>query len=181
MMSLLATASRRSHPLALSLLLLGPVPLDGWADGPGWDGVQDRDLSTWELQVSPYTYHYSKDPAHTYVWLVGLAKIREDGWLAGGAYFRNTFGQPSGYGFVGRKYVEPWGYKDIYWSWTAGVIYGYKPPYEDKVPLNYHGFSPGFIPTVGYQVTPQTAVQITFLGTAGLMFNFVYDFGQGSK
>jgi hypothetical protein len=43
------------------------------------------------------------------------------------------------------------------------------------VPLNANGFSPGFIPAVGYQLTQQVAVQFTVLGTAGFMLNLVVD------
>jgi hypothetical protein len=137
---------------------------------PGWDGVQDRDLSGWELHFSPYTWHYSNDPKHTEVFLVGLAKVNEQGWLAGAAAFQNSFGQPCVYAFAGRKYVEPWGLERVYWSWNAGIIYGYKPPYDHKVPLNHNGFSPGFIPAVGYQFTPKVSGEVTMLGTAGVMF-----------
>jgi hypothetical protein len=175
MMSQTAAALRSRYPVILGLLLSASAPHPAQAQKLRWDGAHDRDLSAWEWQISPYTYHFTHDPAHTYVYLVGLSKIREDGWLAGGAFFRNSFGQPSAYGFVGRKYVEPWGYKDVYWSWTAGILYGYKPPYEDKVPLNVNGFSPGFIPTVGYQVTPRTAVAVSLLGDSGLMFSVVFD------
>ena len=146
-----------------------------------WDGAHDRDLSAWTIQFSPYTYHFDKEQDHQHVWLVGVTKIREDGWLAGGAYFRNSYGQPCGYGFIGRKYVEPWGYKNVYWNWTAGLIYGYKAPYEDKVPMNVNGFSPGFVPSIGYQLTPQASVQLTVLGTAGYMFNLVFDIGRSGK
>jgi hypothetical protein len=143
---------------------------------PSWDGVQDRDLSGWEVHLSPYTYHLSQDPKHTDVYLAGLAKVNERGWLAGGAVFQNSFGQPCVYFFGGRKYVEPWGWERIYWSWTAGILYGYKPPYENKVPFNSNGFSPAIIPTLGYQFTPTVSGEIAMLGTAGIMFNIAFQF-----
>src|SRR6476660_8724844 len=99
---------------------------------PGWDGVHDRDLSGWELRLSPYTVHFSKEP-HADVYLAALAKVDERGWMVGGAAFRNSCGQPSAYVFAGQKYVQPWGGGRVYWSWTAGIVYGYKPPYDDKV------------------------------------------------
>ena len=64
----------------------------------------------------------------------------------------------------------------IYWSWTAGILYGYKPPYENKVPFNSNGFSPAIIPTLGYQFTPTVSGEIAMLGTAGIMFNIAFQF-----
>ena len=143
--------------------------------GPGWDGVHDRDLSGWEVHLSPYTYHFQDDPTHTNVYLAGLAKVNERGWLGGAAAFQNSFGQPCAYVFGGRKYLQPWGWERVYWSWTAGIIYGYKPPHEDKIWLNKHGFAPGFIPTVGYQVARGVSAELALLGSAGLMFNVAFE------
>ena len=171
-------AFRRLCLAVLVMLMALSTPGSGCAAELTWDGAHDRDLSAWEFQYIPFTLHRSYDPEHEYVWLVGVAKIRQDGWLAGGAYFSNSFGQPCGYGFVGRKYVEPWGWNKVYWMWTAGVLYGYKPPYDHKVPLVVHGFSPGFVPTIGYQVTPRVALQAAALGTSALMFGVVIGFDQ---
>jgi hypothetical protein len=141
----------------------------------GWDGRHDRDLSATMLQISPYALHFSPSPEHRNVYLLGAAAVRADGWLAGGAYFSNSFGQPSVYAFVGRKYVEPFGWERIYWTWTAGLLYGYVGPYKDKVPFNHNGFSPGFVPTVGYMLDARTSAQVALLGNSGLMFSVVYD------
>ena len=105
------------------------------------------------------------------MYLAALAKVDERGWMAGGAAFRNSFGQPCTYIFAGRKYVQPWGWDRVYWSWTAGIVYGYKPPYDDKVPIHFGDFSLGFIPTVGYQLTKNVSAELALIGTAGLMFN----------
>ena len=168
----------RRVAIAAAVLLASSATGPAAADGLRWDGSHERDLSAWEWQYSPYTYHLSNDSQHTSVQLLGVARIRKGGELAGGAYFINSFGQPCVSAFVGRKYVEPWGWKDVYWSWTAGVIYGYKPPYEDKVPLNVHGFSPAFVPAIGRQLTPDVAVQVALLGKSGVMFSLVLDIGS---
>jgi hypothetical protein len=57
--------------------------------------------------------------------------------------FSNSFGQPSAYAFAGQRYLDPFGFENWYLQWTAGLLYGYVGEYEDKVPLNYKGFSPG--------------------------------------
>jgi hypothetical protein len=58
----------------------------------------------------------------------------------------------------------------------VGVLYGYKPPYEDKVPYNYNGFSPGATISLGWQFTRQFSVQMDALGSAGMMFQASWNF-----
>jgi hypothetical protein len=45
--------------------------------------------------------------------------------------------------------------------------------YEDKVPLNYKGFSPGFVPSLGYRFSKRIYGQLDLLGTSALMFTIV--------
>jgi hypothetical protein len=40
------------------------------------------------------------------------------------------------------------------------------------VPLNYKGFNPAIIPSLGYKLTKHDSVQVKFLGSAGLMFSY---------
>ena len=59
-------------------------------------------------QFSPYTYHFSKNPEHKTVVLVGLEREDTHQKLDGLALFSNSFGQTT-------IYVYPWGgvYKSI--------------------------------------------------------------------
>lgn len=122
-------------------------------------------------QFSPYTLHYSYDVDHRPVRMVGLEREHADGKVDGMTLFSNSFGQAS-------TYLYPWGgvYKHIYgiaplsFKWTAGVLYGYKPPFEHKVPMNYNGFSPGAIIALGYKFNSGWEAQVDMLGTAALMF-----------
>ena len=122
-------------------------------------------------QFSPYTLHYSYDVEHRPVKSVGLEREHADGKLDGLVYFSNSFGQES-------AYFYPWGgiYKNIFgvqplsFKWTAGVLYGYKPPFEHKVPMNYKGFSPGAIIAFAYKFNSGWEAQVDMLGTAALMF-----------
>ena len=124
-----------------------------------------------QLQLSPYTRHNTYDAAHKNVVAVGLEREYPNGKLDGISLFTNSFGQPS-------TYIYPWGgvYRSIggiqrlSFKWTAGLLYGYKEPYERKVPLNYKGFSPGAIVSVAYEFKPGWSGQINVLGTAALMF-----------
>lgn len=136
----------------------------------------------WLVEASPgLTYHYSRNPDHRTVALLGLERYSGAGpfWggsrsLWGAAYFSNSFGQPSGYVYYGGVTDSLLGSPKWFFKWTAGVIYGYRPPYEDKVPLNRNGWSPGVVVGIGHQVTPNFGLQLNALGNAGLMLTLNY-------
>jgi hypothetical protein len=172
----------RPLALALALVLPGlpaaaqsttPDPYPGW---PTWlKPTEDGDH--WRLLVSPYTAHFHKDEdgIHENVYLVGLERQYGNGWLWGATYFSNSFGQSSGYVYVGEQVIgwSPW--PQLYAKWTAGIVYGYTDPYEDKIPFNVNGFAPGIIVGLGWQFTKQFSMQFNLLGAAGLMFQFTWD------
>lgn len=131
---------------------------------------QGRRLS-WQFSPAT-TLHYTYDSAHKPVVMMGLERESPgDGALDGMALFTNSFGQPT-------LYVYPWGgvhhgvfgIDKLSFKWTAGLLYGYRDPYEDKVPLNYKGLSPVAIPALAYDLNDGWTGQINFLGTAALMF-----------
>jgi len=126
----------------------------------------------WEITLSPYSLHYHSDPTHEPMWLVGLEHHRGDGWLWGGAFFSNSFGQESGAVFVGYEWNNLFNVPRLYAKLVGGLMYGYVAPYEDKVPLNHNGFSPMIVPSIGYRLTAQDSLLISMLGTAGLMFSY---------
>jgi len=128
----------------------------------------------WELTFSPYTIHFHPSDDHKPVVALGLLKGLEDRWLAGGVVFSNSFGQPSIYLYAGQRYMNPFGAEKWYLQWTAGLLYGYVGEYKDKVPFNYKGFSPGFVPSVGYQFTDQISGELDLLGNSALMFTLVF-------
>ncbi len=168
---------RFAHVSALVLaFVLGAAPgaALAQADAPG---AGDAGGDYWRLMASPYTVHYHKDNEgeHEPVYMIGLERQRNDGWVWGGTYFSNSFGQPSGYVYVGEKVIGFSRWDKLFFQWTAGVMYGYKEPYEDKVPFNYKGFSPGATVSLGWQFTRQFSMQAITLGAAGMMFQFAYD------
>jgi len=123
------------------------------------------------LQLSPFTYHFTYDSAHSDVVMIGLEREYPDAKLDGVTLFSNSFGQPSVYLYPwGHVYHSIGGIKPLSFKWTAGLIYGYKDPYENKVPLDYKGFSPGFIPALAYEFRSGWSAQLSFLGNAALMF-----------
>lgn len=122
---------------------------------------------------SPYTVHYSYDEHHKYVWALGLERQLADSRLFGASYFTNSFGQPSGYVYGGQRLMGGFtDYPKLYAQWTAGLLYGYRGEYKDKVPFNHNGFSPGLVLSVGWQFTPAYSAQVNVLGTSALMFQF---------
>ena len=130
----------------------------------------------WRLGMSPYTYHWSRDPDHRDVYMIGLERQGADKVVWGGSYFRNSFGQPSGYLYGGKRYDSIFSYDKLFAQWTVGLLYGYKPPYDHKVPLNHNGFSPGAVVSLGWQFTPTYSAQVNVLGNSALMFQFSADF-----
>lgn len=107
---------------------------------------------------------------------MGVERQLDAGWLAGASYFTNSFGQPSGYAYAGQRYTGLLGPPPLYLQWTAGILYGYKGEYKDKVPLNYGGFSPGAVVSLGWQFNRESAMQFNLLGDAGLMLQLSHDF-----
>lgn len=124
----------------------------------------------WRLEASPYTHHFRFNEEHKDVWAIGLEREAVDQALYGLMAFSNSFGQPSAYAYYGRVYRNVWDRSEsLYLKLTVGLLYGYKVPYDDKVPLNYNGFSPAIIPAVGWRVDKNWSVQMNFLGTAAVM------------
>jgi hypothetical protein len=147
--------------------------------------AQELKLSTtlseagqWTLMAAPLTLHFSDinrdagstDEKHKYVWLVGAEKMVTDRYFAGAAFFSNSFGQPTQYVYVGAKF-RPWDEQPKFFAKiSAGVIHGYKPPYDKKIPINTSsGWGLGVIPSIGWDFNDQFAAQLNVLGAAGLM------------
>lgn len=142
--------------------------------------AQERSaLEGLELSVSPFTYHFHPSDEHEYVYQIGLLKRLKDNWIVGGAYFSNSFGQPSGYVYVGQRYENFADFERWYLQWNVGVLYGYVGEYKDKVPFNYKGFSPGFVPSVGYKFTDRIYGELDLLGNSALMFTLVFPLSPG--
>ena len=125
-----------------------------------------------EFTFSPYTIHWSNNPDHRHVYLVALDEQLPGGRLCGISLFSNSFGQPSTYVYAGQQFNNLFGEPKVFLKVTAGIIYGYVGQYQHKVPLNYRGFSPGVIPSLGYKFTEHDSVQVKLLGTAGVMFSY---------
>ena len=141
----------------------GPSPC------PGWNPPEAKDRH-YELFISPFTRHWTLSDEHKPVYALGFTQRLPDDRFCGFSLFRNSFGQPSGYVYLGKTWngLVP-SVPGLYGSVSAGVLFGYVDRYEGKVPSNHHGFSPGLIPAVGYRLTPAVSVELQLLGSAGVM------------
>jgi hypothetical protein len=141
---------------------------------PSFLGVKGAPEPTYrgELTFSPYTHHWSHNPEHKKVVLLAIDEQLPGDRFCGVSLFSNSFGQPSVYVYAGQQYNNLMGMPKLFAKVTAGIMYGYVAPYENKVPLNTNGFNPAVIPSLGYKLSPHDSAQVKFLGTAGLMFSF---------
>jgi hypothetical protein len=127
------------------------------------------------IQAAPGVIHFNPSPAHAdYSWLVGVEWQHHSQWVAGFSYFNNSFGQKSQYYYGGYWWRLSEGNPNWYFKLTGGLLVGYKDPYEDDVPFNHNGYSPGVVPAVGYKWN-RFNVQLNLLGTAALMVTVGYD------
>ena len=149
------------------------VRFDQWLASDWHSGWETG--STWRLMFSPYTVHYANSPEHRHVVMLGLERQREDGLVIGTTVFRNSFGQPSSYVYVGQRFDRVAELDQLFVYLTGGVLHGYKPPFDHKVPLNWRGFSPGIVASMGWQFTSDGAAQVNMLGNSGLMFQLSID------
>lgn len=172
----------RALVLALLVAVAAPWVRAQEVAAPAWLDEQlheNADGDYWRVMVAPYTWHYhtDKDGTHRYVYLFGVERQFASGWLLGAVYFSNSFGQSSGYFYGGERVFgwSPWPDK-LYFEWSAGLVWGYTDPYENKIPFNYKGLAPGIIVGVGWQFTKNLSFQANALGAAGMMFQFNWDF-----
>lgn len=127
------------------------------------------------LQIGPYVYHRNKEPYHnSQPRLIGVEWESASRWELGASYFENSFYQPSVYIYGGRRWFLGSESDGFFIKLTAGPLYGYKDPYEDKVPLNNNGLGLAVIPAIGYQYKRANA-QLVILGTAAVMLTIGYD------
>lgn len=136
--------------------------------------------ASWEVVIGPFAVHWSHDEDHKHVYLLGIERSQPgaplwsaaDATIWGFSAFNNSFGQPSAYAYYGYRWDNLFDYPALYLKLSGGILYGYKEPYEDKVPFNHNGFGLAIIPAIGYRLTPNDAIQVGTLGAAGLIFTY---------
>jgi hypothetical protein len=150
-----------------------PAPDAGGVASP-WSAPEPWRTDRFYLQTSLYTVHFHPDPNHVNQQNLINVDYRFDShkwggqWLAGVAIFDNSFGQPSQYvygGWLARPFESA---QPFYFKITAGVLNGYKPPYDNKIPFNDSGVAPGIVPSFGY-CYHRFCSELVLFGTAGAM------------
>ena len=128
-----------------------------------------QDEARWMLQTSLYTHHFSPDPTHSdHQNLIGLEYQRPDRWLAGAAFFKNSFNQDSQYLYVGKLWRPFESVQLVHTKLTGGLLLGYKEPYENKFPVNSNGVGLGIVPSIGLS-GKHLSGEVAILGTAAGM------------
>jgi hypothetical protein len=153
------------------------APADrSWDDfKAAWDAPEPWRTDRFYFQTSVATVHFSSDPDHDntqdliygewrmpYYWLGGQ-------WFAGLSFFDNSFGQSSQFVFGGLLWRPVEKAPELYFKLAAGVLHGYTGEFENKVPFNNNGYSPGIVPGVGYCYKRFCGEMILF-GTAGVLW-----------
>ncbi len=159
------------HCLAQDLPPEAPAPAE-----PTPALAQGLKPQAWTFTVGPYVHHWSKNPEHRTAFVFAVEKHVDERRLIGLSLFRNSFGQPSAYAYGGYHWHNFLGEPRLTAKVTAGIIYGYTGKYADKVPLNWNGFSPGLIPSLGIKLTEHDALHVMLLGGAGYILGYSHTF-----
>lgn len=145
----------------LGCLMIGPVAMA--ADDQSSASNNDPNAAKWYLSVSPYMHHWYPKPEHRHVFLVGIERYAPDNSVMGVAVFRNSYGDPTIYTYPwGQSYPNFLGIEKLTGKWSAGLLYGYVGQWQDKVPLNYKGFSPAIIPALSWDLGSGYEFQLNF-------------------
>ena len=141
------------------------------------------------LQTSVWTKHFNPEPDHNnhqkminheyyfndevkFILNPEQASWRDDvRWLVGGATFKNSYDQQSTYVYGGGRYDYALGANaKAYAKLTAGLLYGYRGEYKDKIPLNDLGVAPVILPAFGVQHR-RVNLEVVPFAAAGVMVN----------
>lgn len=133
------------------------------------DAATADDPHPFSFQTSVATRHFHPSPTHNnHQNLLNLEWNYKDNLLVGGAWFRNSYRQPTKLVYWGAKFHPLDSVPDAYVKVVAGLIHGYKGEYRDKIPFNGSGTAPVVLPAVGYCYKRACSELIVF-GTAGAM------------
>ena len=135
-----------------------------------------EDGEKWDVTLSPFTYHWNYNPDHRPVFLMAVDRHVAGDRFCGLALFRNSFGQPAAYVYVGQQWKGILGQPQLFTKLSVGLIDGYRGKYQDKIPFNHYGIAPALIPSIGYHASPQDSFQLMLLGNAAILFAYAHTF-----
>jgi hypothetical protein len=143
-------------------------------DKSAWEAPEPWRTDRFYIQTSVVTVHFNPDEDHdNTTQLVDISWRLSQRWLegqvfVGASFFDNSFGQPSQYYYGGLLWRPFETAQPLYFKLTAGLLYGYKDEFQNKVPFNNNGFSPGIVPSVGYCYN-RFCSELVLFGTAGAL------------
>ena len=116
------------------------------------------------------TRHFRPNPEHNNTQhLLNLEWNYRDNTVVGGAYFKNSYRQPTTLVYWGKKYHPFDASPNTYVKVVGGLIHGYKDEYQNNIPLNKYGTAPVVLPAVGY-CYKQLCTEVIVFGTAGAIW-----------
>jgi hypothetical protein len=128
----------------------------------------------WYVQTSVATRHFNPDPAHVNnQQLIKIERISHNEFLYGFAAFRNSFGQPTEFLYIGQRWHPLERFPGMHLKLTAGLLHGYRDEYRDKIPFNKAGTAPVLLPAVGYSYK-KFASEVVVFGNSGVMLTLGY-------
>lgn len=131
----------------------------------------------WTLLVMPLVLHWEPSPDHRYAFGFALERRNKlDNFLVGFSPFRNSFGQPSAYAYVGKQWDNLWDNPRYSFKLTGGILYGYVDQWKDRVPFNQDGFAPAIIPILLYHLDKDQSFDVMVLGVGGLGVSYSHNF-----
>lgn len=123
----------------------------------------------WYVQTSVYTRHFTQKSEHNNNQeLIGLERHSQNSYLLGAATFIHSYGQRSYYGYAGKRF--DFDGTPFYAKVTAGLLYGYKGKYRNKIPFNRFEIAPVIIPSLGVKYQ-RVSAEVVLLGAAASMIN----------
>jgi len=168
------------YNLRASILLIATLLLPGMQSLAAEHGATETPATVKNKvygEVGGYIHYTSSDDYSGAPIFSSLKVQRSDNWQYGLALFNNSFGQFSQYLFGGYRWKLGGKLQNFHITGTAGILHGYKDEFEDKVPYNKNGWSPGVSLGIGYK-KGKLGADLTTIGTAGLLFTIGYDFGE---
>ena len=127
------------------------------------------------VEVGPYVYHRLDNDGHNqWPHIIGLEYETASHWLAGATSFENSYYQNAATLYGGKRWFIPPISENFYVKVFGALVYGYKKPYENKLPINHDGYGFAIAPAIGYQFG-RSNVQLMLLGTAAAVVTVGYD------
>ncbi len=161
--------TRRAGCAALVALLLVFAPAARALD-------LDLEHAHYFFQTTIKTWHFHPKPDHdNHQHLLNFEVIDPSDWLAGAAYFDNSFDQKTRYYYVGKRWWWDIHGVPTYIKLTGGLLNGYKGEYRDEIPFNKTGTAPVVIPAFGLRYE-RFGGEVILFGTAGAMVTVGYEF-----